>query len=160
NEGSARPYVPAAFFLHFPPEFREGQAAVDKHLEYFRFTGMDLLKIQYERTFPPQTQIQSPADWSKMPPYGREFFDGQLKAVEGLVKAVKSEAVVVQTLYSPFMCAAHATSSAVLTDHLNREPEKVKKGLEMITESLRIFVRECIRLGVDGFYMSTQGGEG
>jgi uroporphyrinogen decarboxylase len=63
------------------------------------------------------------------------------------------------TLYSPFMCAGHATSQALVTDHLNREPEKVRKGLEIITDSLLGFVRECIRLGVDGFYTSTQGGE-
>ena len=29
----------------------------------------------------------------------------------------------------------------------------------MITDSLMLFVKECIRLGVDGFYASTQGGE-
>ena len=38
EEGQQTPYMPAAFFLHFAPEFHEGQAAVDKHLEYFRYT--------------------------------------------------------------------------------------------------------------------------
>ena len=38
-------------------------------------------------------------------------------------------------------------------------PEKVKKGMEIITESVMIFVKECVRLGIDGFYASTQGGE-
>jgi len=153
------PYVPAAFFLHFPAAFHFGQAAVDKHLEYFQYTGMDLVKIQYERTFPSVPQIQTPADWAKMPHYERDFFDGQLAAVKGLVQAVSHEAVIVMTLYSPFMCAGQATSQALVTDHLNREPEKVRKGLEIITDSLLGFVRECIRLGVDGFYTSTQGGE-
>jgi uroporphyrinogen decarboxylase len=153
------PYVPAAFFLHFPAAFHFGQAAVDKHLEYFRYTGMDFVKIQYERTFPSQPQIQTPADWAKMPRYGRDFFGGQLAALKGLIQAVGHEAAIVMTLYSPFMCAGHATSQALLTEHLNREPEKVRKGLEIITDSLLGFVRECIRLGVDGFYTSTQGGE-
>ena len=98
------PYIPAAFFLHFPPAFHAGQAAVDKHLEYYRHTGMDFVKIQYERTFPTLPQIQTPDDWSRMPSYGREFFEGQLAAVKGLVQAVGREAVVVMTLYSPFMC--------------------------------------------------------
>jgi uroporphyrinogen decarboxylase len=31
--------------------------------------------------------------------------------------------------------------------------------MEIITDSLMAFVKECIRLGLDGFYMSTQGGE-
>jgi uroporphyrinogen decarboxylase len=159
DEKSQLPYTPAGFFLHFPPEYREGQAAVDKHAQYFRHTGMDFVKIQYERTFPPISTIQRPEDWARMPRYGREFFDGQLKAVEGLVKALKREAVVVQTLYSPFMCAAHTTGDALLTAHLNQEPDKVRKGLEIITESILVFVRACIELGVDGFYASTQGGE-
>ena len=153
------PYVPAAFFLHFPAAFHFGQAAVDKHLEYFRYTGMDFVKIQYERTFPLAPQIQTPADWRKMPHYGHDFFDGQLEAVKGLVQAVGREAAIVMTLYSSFMCAGHATSPELVTDHLNREPDKVRKGLEIITDSLLGFVRECIRLGVDGFYTSTQGGE-
>jgi uroporphyrinogen decarboxylase len=159
DAGRPLPYVPAAFFLHFPAAFHFGQAAVDKHLEYFRYTGMDFVKIQYERTFPPLPQIQSPADWVKMLRYGRDFFDGQLEAVKGLVQAVGHEAAIVMTLYSAFMCAGHATSQALVTDHLNREPEQVRKGLEIITDSLLGFVRECIRLGVDGFYTSTQGGE-
>jgi uroporphyrinogen decarboxylase len=159
EDNQVPPYIPAAFFLHFPPVFHAGQAAVDKHLEYFHYTGMDFVKIQYERTFPHLPTIQTPDDWVKMPRYGRDFFEGQLKAVEELVKAAKSEAVVIQTLYSTYMCAGHTTSDALLTEHLRQEPDKVRKGLEIITDSLLLFVRECIKLGVDGFYTSTQGGE-
>ena len=147
------------FSYTFAPEFHEGQAAVDKHIEYFRYTGMDLVKIQYERKFPKIPEIQTPDDWSKMPRYDQEFFAGQLAAVEGLVKALKDEAVVIVTLYSPYMCAGHSTSDALLTQHLQRDPEKVRKGVEAVTDSLLVIVRECIKLGVDGFYTSTQGGE-
>ncbi len=159
DENVQLPYIPAAFFLHFSREFHTGQAAVEKHLEYFHYTGMDFVKIQYERTFPQIPDIRTPDDWAKMPHYGLDFYEGQLKAVEGLVKAAKNEAVIVQTLYSPYMCAGHTTSDALLTEHLNQAPDKVKKGLEIITDSLMLFVQECIRLGVDGFYTSTQGGE-
>ena len=153
------PIVPAAFFLHFDPAFRVGQAAVDKHLEYFRYTGMDFVKIQYEKPFPPIPAIRAPEDWVKMPRYGLDFYAEPLAVVEGLVQAAKRDAVVVVTLYSPFMSAGHTAGDAVLTDHLRRDPEKVRRGMEIITDSLLLFVRECIRLGVDGFYHSTQGGE-
>ena len=46
--------IPAAFFLHFDPAYHLGQPAVDKHLEYFRSTGMDFVKIQFELPFPRQ----------------------------------------------------------------------------------------------------------
>lgn len=153
------PHVPAAFFLHFPEAFHSGPAAVEKHLEYFRYTGMDFVKIQFERPFPLLSQIQTPSDWAMMPHYGLDFFEGQLEVVKGLVEAVGHEAVIVMTIYSSFMCAGYTTSQALVTEHLNHEPEQVRKGLEIITDSLLGFVRECIRLGIDGFYTSTQGGE-
>lgn len=160
-EGGSLPagYVPAAFFLHFDPAFHTGPAAVEKHLEYFRFTGMDFVKIQYERVFPALESIQKPDDWAQMPLYGADFYAEQLKVVEGLVQAAKNDALVLVTLYSPFMCAGHTTSEEIITRHILESPEKVKKGMEIITESVMTFVNGCIRLGVDGFYASTQGGE-
>ena len=152
-------YIPAAFFIHFPQAYRSGQAAIDKHLAYFRHTGMDFVKIQYEFAFPTFPEIQTPDDWTAMPLYKRAFFQEQLDVVKGLVDAVQGEALVIQTLYSPFMSAGHTTSDAMITEHIKADPEKVKKGLEIITESTLWFVRECIKLGVDGFYASTQGGE-
>lgn len=152
-------YTPAAFFLHFDETYHRGQGAIDKHLEYFRYTDMDFVKIQYELTFPPRPEIQKPDDWEKMPLYGEDFYEPQLKVVEGLVKAAKKEALVLVTLYSPFMCAGHTTSDEIITRHILESPEKVKKGMEVITESVAVFVRGCVRAGVDGFYASTQGGE-
>jgi uroporphyrinogen decarboxylase len=152
-------YIPAAFFLHFDPVYHRGQAAVEKHLEYFHYTDMDFVKIQYEKGFPHLPEIQAPEDWGKMPFYKLDFYEEQLKVVEGLVKAAKAEALIVLTLYSPFMCAAHTASDALLTEHIRKDPANVKRGMEVITNSLMGFVKECVRLGVDGFYTSTQGGE-
>jgi uroporphyrinogen decarboxylase len=152
-------YVPAAFFLHFDPQFHRGQAAVDKHMEYFHHTGMDFVKIQYEHTFPHIPQIQQPEDWAKMPFYDLDFYEEPLRVVEGLVKAAKPEALVILTLYSPFMCAGHTTSDKMITEHIKKDPQQVKRGMQVITDSLMLFVKEAVRAGLDGFYTSTQGGE-
>jgi uroporphyrinogen decarboxylase len=151
-------YVPAGFFIHFDPSCHFGPAAVDKHLEFFRYTGMDFVKIQYERAFPLQPEIRQAADWAKMPLHGKDFYEPQLGVVHGLVQAAKKEALVIVTLYSAFMCANHA-SQGLLTEHLQQDPEQAQKGLEIVTESLMSFVKGCIELGVDGFYASTQGRE-
>ena len=155
----AQEYVPAGFFIHFDKRCHRGQPAIDKHLEYFHYTGMDFVKIQYENVFPNRPEIKRPDDWVNMPLYGEDFYEDQLRIVEGLVKAAKKEALVIMTLYSTFMCAGHTTSGEMITEHIKENPEKAKKGLEIITESLMSFVKGCIRLGVDGFYASTQGGE-
>jgi len=128
-------FIPAAFFIHFDKTCHFGQA------------------------FPPIADIRKPDDWKKMPHYGLDFYAPELEAVGGLIKAAKKEALVLVTLYSPFMCAGHTASLPLLTAHLQEDPEPVRKGLETISSSLMLFVKECVRLGVDGFYASTQGGE-
>ena len=55
-------YIPAAFFLHFDEVYHRGPQAIEKHLEFFRYTGMDFVKIQYEIRFPPIPEIKTPAD--------------------------------------------------------------------------------------------------
>jgi uroporphyrinogen decarboxylase len=158
DTSSRPPAVPAAFFLHFDPDHHRGQAAVDRHLEYFRFTGMDLVKIQFEHPMP-KLDIKVPADWARVPVYGLDFYDAPLRVVEGLVKAAKKEAVVILTLYSPFMLACQTAGPETVARHIAEDPEAFRKGIAALADGLTGFVKECARLGLDGFYASTQGGE-
>ena len=80
--------IPAAFFLHFDPAYHLGQPAVDKHLEYFRYTGMDFVKIQFELPFPHQPEIQTPADWARLPFFQLDHYEPMLKVVGRTVKYI------------------------------------------------------------------------
>jgi uroporphyrinogen decarboxylase len=159
DENTETPYIPAGFFIHFDPAFHRGQASIDKHLEYFHYTGMDFVKIQYENRFPLRPEIETPTDWAKMPCYGLEFYADQISIAKGLVEAAGKDALVLMTLYSPFMCAGHSVGKDKLVEHLKENPDQTQKGIEIIAESMLIFVRGCIGVGIDGFYHSTQGGE-
>ena len=153
-------YVPAAFFLHFDPAYHRGQAAVDKHIEFFNATGMDFVKVQYEQMLPPPADpIRKPADWARVPRYPPEFSTDPVGVVEGLVKAKKQEALVIMTVYSPFMWAARMAEPGVLVKHMQEDPGAVSKGLQIMTENVIDLLKGCMRAGVDGFYVSTQGGE-
>ncbi len=152
-------YTPAAFFLHFGEGYKTGPAAATRHLEFYRHTDMDFVKIQFEQTYSRQDFLQKPEDWAKLKLAGLDFYEPQLQTVRELVKAEKKNALIVMTLYSPFMCAGHCATAPVLLKHLEENPEAVKKGLEILTESQLLFVRACIKEGVDGFYASSQGGE-
>lgn len=152
-------YYPGGFFMHFPKVDHFGPTAIDKHMEFFRQTDLDFLKVQYERKFPLIESLQKPSDWAKVPLLKKDFYAEQLKVIEGVVKQGKREAPVIATVYSPLSLAGHFTGYKHHINHLNEDPEAVKKGLEIITESTLIFVKECIKLGVDGFLQATQGGE-
>lgn len=156
--GFVPPYVPAAFFLHFPPAFHRGRAAVEKHLEFFRFTGMDLLKIQFEMPWP-DLKITDARQWARVRPLGMGFYRPMLEVVEGLVRKAGAEAVVVLTLYSPYMIAAHLVRDGRLDADIAEAPEAVAQGLLRLADDVLEFVRACKDVGLDGFYHSTQGGE-
>ena len=113
---------------------------------YFRYTGMDFVKIQFELPFPRHPEIQRPEDWAKMPLYGKEFYQPQLEVVEGLVREARREALVLLTL-SPFMLAGQAVGAETVEAHIRENPEAAKRGIGIIAESLMTFVQECIRLG-------------
>lgn len=159
NSTSPQDYVPAAFFLHFDPAYHQGQAAVDRHLEFFNDTGMDFVKIQYEQVQPPFPHIHKPGDWANVPLYEEDFFEAPIRVAEGLVKSAKDEALVIMTLYSPFMWAGHLAGPGILDSHLREDPDEVKKGLEIMVENVLNLVRGCKQVGIDGFYASSQGGE-
>jgi len=152
-------YTPAAFFLHFDKEFKAGSAAARKHVEFFRQTDMDFVKIQFEQTYERQEFLQTPGDWGKLTLRKLDFYEPLLVTVRELVKTSKKDSLILMTLYSPFMCAGHCATAPLLKRHLEENPEAVKKGLEILTESQMLFVRACIKEGIDGFYMSTQGSE-
>jgi len=152
-------YVPAAFFMHFDRAFHEGQAAIDKHLAFFRATGMDFVKIQYEQGVPPAAPVRRVADWAHAPRCDEAFFEPTIRVAEGLVTAAKDEALVIMTVYSPFMWAAQLAGAQTLAEHLRENPQAVNKGLEIMTDNVLTLVRGCKRVGVDGFYVSSQGGE-
>lgn len=152
-------YVAAAFFMHFDQASHQSQAAIDQHLAFFRATGMDFVKIQYEQTLPPAPPIRAPADWAHAPRCGEQFFEASIRVAEGLVSAAKDEALVIMTVYSPFMWAAQLAGAETLAEHLKNNPEAVSRGLEIMTENVLTLVRGCRRVGVDGFYVSSQGGE-
>lgn len=158
NENKKQEYIPAGFFIHFGDGYQWNDAAVNRHLEYFKAIDMDFIKVQYEQVFPVLANIKKPSDWKNMPLYKKDFYEKQLYIVKELIKS-KKEAPIIVTLYSPFMCAGHTSSDKMITEHLKIDPENVKKGMDIITESVMIFAKECIKLGADGFLACTQGGE-
>jgi len=157
NMESKPGYVPAGFFMHFGVR---GDAAVKAHLDYFHATGMDFVKIQLdEQTFPPQNQIQRPPDWASIPVLPERWFEPSLYLLKCLIREAKSEALIIQTLYSPYQMAKQAVPVKLLIEHVEQDAESVCRGMENITLSLLHFVQAASRAGLDGFYMCTQGGE-
>jgi uroporphyrinogen decarboxylase len=150
-------YVPAAFFMHFKDKF--GPGAVKTHIEFFRATNMDFSKIQYEIVLPPQPEIKTPKDWDKIKVYGNELFAPQFEVIKEIVKELKSEALIIPTVYSPMLLAESVVGRETYLAHAKEDPDAVAKGIAKLTENILFYIRESIKIGVDGFYLSTHGGD-
>jgi uroporphyrinogen decarboxylase len=155
DQSKPNEYIPAAFFMHFKDKL--GQGAIDSHLQYFRATNMDFVKVQYEIVLPHLDGIKRPEDWAKIPVYKKDFFEPQLAVIEALAKELKAEALILPTVYSP-LSLAQQTVGKDAPEHIRQDPDAVAKGLGAITESIVNYIDEAIKRGADGFYISTQGG--
>lgn len=153
-------YVPAAFFLHFQDKL--GYKAVEAHREFYRATNMDFVKVFYEISVP-QLNIQKGSDWAKVPVYDEAFFEPQIQVIEDLAKDFKNEALILPTVYSP-LALAYQTIGSGNEDKVKKladeDPVAFGKAIENLAKSLSNYIRAAARRGADGFYVSSQGGDG
>jgi uroporphyrinogen decarboxylase len=143
--------------MHFNDKF--GQGAVKSHIEFFRATNMDFSKIQYEVTLPPQPEIKTPKDWEKIKVYGNDLFEPQFDVIKEIIRELKQEALIIPTVYSPLLLAEQVVGHETYLAHVRENPDAVAKGLSKLTENILFYIKESAKLGVDGFYLSTHGGD-
>lgn len=153
-------YVPAAFFLHFPDKL--GRKAVADHVEFYEATNMDFVKVFYEIVVP-QIEINKGSDWNKVPVYDEAFFEPQVQVIEDLAKKYSGEAFILPTVYSP-LALAHQTlgrnNGKDLRKLADEDPVAFGKAIKNLSLSIENYLRASRRRGADGFYVSSQGGDG
>lgn len=157
--------IPAAFFQHFEPTQRHGTAAVEAQLDFYRATDMDMMKIMFDDIYP-KFAVKNPEDWRHVPDFSPNdsVFTQQIEVADRLVNAVGKETYVFQTIFSPFVSAGCAVSpipewDAIVTPHFREDPEAMTEGLTKIAHTLAEFAKNIAQTGIDGFYVSLQGGE-
>ena len=151
-------YVPAAFFLHF--ENKLGRKAVDDHRAFYKATNMDFVKVFYEISVP-QIEINSGKDWEKVPVYGEDFFAPQVAVIEDLARDYGNEAFVLPTVYSPLALAGQTLGRGKdLKKLAEQNPVAFGKAIKNLSLSIENYLRAARKHGADGFYVSSQGGDG
>ena len=151
-------YVPAAFFLHF--ENKLGRKAVEDHKAFYKATNMDFVKVFYEIAVP-KIDIQSGKDWEKVPVYSEEFFAPQVAVIEDLAREFGKEAFILPTVYSP-LALAHQTlgRGKDFKKLIEEDPKAFGQAIKNLSLSIENYLRSARKHGADGFYVSSQGGDG
>lgn len=152
-------YIPAAFFVHFSPDAKEGQAAVDAHLEYFASCDADILKVQFEQRVPRIRDYELQESWDAVEPLPEDFYRPTLEVISGLQEAAGDDVYVIPTIYSAYQLATQSLGERGIREGATNHPEDLKRVLGYYVDALKWLVDECKKAGIEGFYMTTQGGE-
>ena len=59
--------VPASFWFHFRPDKMHGQAAIQAHLDFYRQSNVDFLKVMNEHPYQTNVEIKSPSRLGQSP---------------------------------------------------------------------------------------------
>jgi uroporphyrinogen decarboxylase len=169
--------VPAGFWFHFAPEFKGGEAMARKHIEYYRATDFDILKVMNDTGYAPigTVSIQRPEDWAKLEPtpLSDAHFQSHIEGLKRIVEVLGKEVLIMTTAFNPYheavtMIRASSPTGAMPEDkgreifvqHARTAPELLTRALQIIAEDQARFFRACITEGgIGGIYFSAQGGE-
>ena len=156
-------HVPAAFWFHFPAEKAEGQACVDAHLQWYRDTDQDFIKIMCDGYFGyPNETLEKLADVSelyKMKPLGENhpFIREQIERAAAIVKAADGECCVFYNVFCPLSFFRLQTSWEKMMECMKADPEAMKYACSVIAQDAKALVIE--EAGCDGIYYCVQNAE-
>lgn len=152
-------YVPAGFFIHFGSDSKEGAGAVNAHIQYFLKTNQDVLKVQFEQQPARIHDLDKQETWDNIGPLPEDFYAPTLEIIKNIVEIAGKDVYVLPTIYSPYQVSRQSIGEANVFKAASERPDDIKRVLGYYADALKWLVRECKKIGVEGFYMTTQGGE-
>lgn len=162
-------HVPTGFSLHFPEECKTGEKAVEAHLQFFRETDTDIIKMMNEHLVPDVGDILRPKDWDKIPSYSLNdgFMQAQLDMVKRILDQADGDAFSLGTLHGICASAIHPIEARygyervreMFCAHLREDKKPVLEAWKRITDGMCQLACAYHDIGVDGIYYAALGAE-
>ena len=165
-EGRETDRVPVGFWYHFPEEKQQGQACIDAHLEFYKNTNQDFIKIMCDGYFgyPNETlmNMKSVSDLYDMKPLGKEhpFIREQVQRAKAIVDAVGDECCVFYNVFCPLSYFRLQIDWDKMMECVKADKEAVKYACTVIAEDATELTKALIEeAGCDGIYYCVQNAE-
>jgi uroporphyrinogen decarboxylase len=169
---------PVALWRHFPVDDQHPDTLAAASLDYQRHYDFDLVKVTPASSFSikdwgaedvweghtegtrryTRRVIEKPQDWEKLALLSpaSPALAGQLACLRLIRRGLPPETPLLQTIFSPLAQAKNLAGGDQLIVHLRQYPQAVLKGLEIIAQSTRSFVEDCLEIGLDGVFYAVQ----
>ena len=151
--------VPASFSLHFPKEIAKGESGVKAHLDFYRETGVDIMKIMNENLVPVFEKYEGHSSWSHFPSYSRhdKFIVDQIDFCKRIMDESPDGTFFLGTVHGICASMIHPFEPQVGYEAIRAEQVRAfrenKSGYldaaKKVTEAMNILIEEQIKAGVD-----------
>lgn len=168
-KGSEVDFVPVGMSLHFPAGAEHGNKGVEAHLEFFKQTDTDILKIMNENLVPDVGEIKVPEDWNKIPDISMQdtFMKRQSEMTAAILEKADPAGFTLGTLHGICASAIHPIEARygyeavreLQCDHFRENKKPLLEAFKRITDGMCKLAVEYKRLGLDGIYYAGLGGE-
>lgn len=105
-----------------------------------------------------QAPVQSAADFGKLQPLSvsEGVLGEQIEALERIGEALGGEAYFLETVFNPLSIAADLVNDdATFLRFMQEDPQALKAGLEVITETFIAFSSAVLKAGAGGLFFAT-----
>ena len=152
--------VPAGFWFHYKPDYTPAEM-VAAHMELYRETDMDIIKIMQDYAYPVEGKITCAEDWYHIGVKGTDSpeFAKMTEVIKGIRREAGDDVLLFQTMFGPFKAASMAFGDDVLMKYSKEAPEAVQAGIRRIAGALEEWAKGYLEAGADGIYYSAQFGE-
>jgi uroporphyrinogen decarboxylase len=170
--------VPVALWRHWPGDDQRAADLAEATLVFQRQWDFDFVKVTPASSYCVQDYgvqdrwtgdlegtreyvrhvVQRSLDWTELRVLdpSRGALGRQLEALRILKGAVGDDVPCIQTIFSPLAQAKNIAGRDLLIEHLRTAPDRLKTGLNTITESTLRFIDAMRRSGVSGIFYAIQ----
>jgi uroporphyrinogen decarboxylase len=170
--------VPFSAWTHFPGIDLDPDRLAEATLAFYRDVDLDFVKSMSNGMFSIEDYgcdcdfsaiseggvatvtkyaVEAPSDWEKLGDLDIEkgALGRELRSLSRLLDALRGEAPVLATVFSP-LTTAQKLSGTLLLEHLRTHPRMVKRGLSTIAACTARFAVRAVELGCAGLYFASQ----
>ncbi len=164
-------HVPCGFSLHFPHDKAFGEAGIQAHLDFFRESDTDIIKIMNEHLVPYFGKISNAADYDALVrgfSIESDFMQAQIDFAKEILDKADGDSFSLGTLHGITASGIHPLEKMgisydearrLLLSCLREDPARMKGALQRIADTMSDLARRYVEIGIDGVYYAALGGE-
>lgn len=158
-------YVPGCFWRHYTIPMQKGQDIVEAHMEFYRETDVDFIKISGDGYHGwPEETVKNLQDVSELYNIGHltldhPFIKEQVERVRKIVEAANGECYTFYTLFCPLSTFRLQVGWDKMMECIRKDPKAVMHACDVIADDTNAMIKAMIDAGLDGIFYSVQNAE-